>query len=214
MLRVLVVIAFLFSLLNQGESWTVQRRHFFWTIFTPLPANAVILEPDEIQETITGVQYRDDRVGSGPDVSPKDVLVMHIQGLNRDGSIIVDTRSQGKPVLHQLGSVQDFELFGGNSGQRPVVTLGIEDGIRGMKLGGIRRMVVPGPLAYGHAGVSRYDAMRMGLLKPVPRDEMLRYEVELLRCVDVPAPDRGLVAQACCTEPNYPCKTETEDQME
>ena len=71
------------------------------------------------------------------------------------------------------------------------MTIGLEDGIlaagnNSMRLGGVRRIVVPSPLAYGHAGVSRYDALQMGLLQPIPRDELLRYEVELLRCIDVP----------------------------
>ena len=174
-------------------------------------------ELDEIRTTITGVQYRDDRIGQGPLVEKNDVVVMHLQGLRRDGSVIVDTRNNnnGQPLLHQMGSVIDFDVFGGDSSKRPVVTLGIEDGIRGMRYGGIRRMVVPAPLGYGHAGVSRYDAMRMGLLKPVPRDEMLRYQVELLRCMDPPSPmetvrESGFTAQICCTEPNYPCKTDTD----
>jgi FKBP-type peptidyl-prolyl cis-trans isomerase len=181
-----------------------------------LPAAAAdLLDDDEIRTTITGVQYRDDRIGQGPVVMGKDAVVMHLQGLTRDGSVIIDTRKNGRPILHQLGSVVNFDIFGGDSSQRPVVTLGIEDGIRGMRYGGVRRMVVPSPLGYGNAGVSRYDAMRMGLLKPVPRDELLRYEVELLRCIDVvPVDDaaNGLTAQACCTEPSYPCKTNSSSE--
>jgi hypothetical protein len=141
---------------------------------------------------------------------------MHLEGLRRDGSVIIDTRKEGKPLLHQLGSVIDYDIFlGGDSSQRPVIPLGMEDGIRGMRYGGIRRMVVPSPLGYGNAGVSRYDAMRMGLLKPVPRDELLRFQVELLRCLDAAPIDTttgtgnsGFLAQVCCTEPNYPCKTD------
>ena len=220
---VLWILLLLLQQIPEGSSWSfsIPRRHVLWTpaaaaavvaaTTTPAAEAVVLSTDDEIQKTITGVQYRDDRIGSGPPVSNKDVLVLHLQGLTRNGNVIVDTRAQGKPILHQLGSVQDFDFFGGDSGKRPIVTMGIEDGIRGMRLGGVRRMVVPSPLGYGHAGVSRYDAMRMGLLQPVPRDEILRYEVELLQCVDVPAPDTGLVglvAQACCTEPNYPCQTD------
>lgn len=170
-----------------------------------------------IQSTITGVQYRDERIGNGPVVSNKDVVVMHLQGQTRSGNVIIDTKNQGQPILHQIGSVTDYNFFGGKSSKRPIVTLGIEDGLRGMKEGGIRRIVIPGPLGYGHAGVSRYDAMQMGLLNPIPRDEILAFQVELLRCVDVPISIDGddndssssveLVAQACCSEPDYPCKT-------
>jgi len=187
----------------------------FLSFLPPSPARAVQLPTDnEITKTLTGVQYRDDRIGNGPVVSKDDVLVLHIQGLTRDGSVFLDTRGQGKPLLHKLGSVPDFEFFGGKTGERPAITMGVEDGLRGMRLGGVRRLVVPSPLAYGHAGVSRYDAMKMGLLKPIPRDEMLRYEVELLRCVDLPGSDNGLVSQACCTELNYPCKTDSDEVTE
>ena len=174
--------------------------------------NGVQLPTDEeIQSTLTGVQYRDDRVGQGAAVSKGDVLVLHLKGVRRDGSIFLDTRKDGKPLLHKFGSAQDFDFSGGKSSQRPAVTLGVEDAMRGMKLGGIRRIVVPSALAYGNAGVSRYDAMKMGLILPVPRNELLRYELELLRCVDLPASGNGLSSQACCTEPNYPCPTDAPD---
>lgn len=183
-------------------------------VCSPTPARAVQLPKDEdIQSTFTGVQYRDDRIGQGAAVSKDEVIVLHLYGLTKDGSVFLDTREQGKPLLHKMGSVTDFEFLGRKSSDRSPITLGIDDGIRGMKLGGVRRVVVPSPLAYGHAGVSRYDAMQMGLLKPIPRDETLRYEVELLRCVDVPksSTGEGLSGQACCTEPNFPCNTETDD---
>ena len=138
---------------------------------------------------------------------------IQIRGLLRDGSVFLDTTSAGRPLLHKLGTAVDFNFFrrnnGGDSSQRSQVTMGLEDGISGMRKGGIRRIVVPGPLGYGHAGVSRYDAYRMGLLRPIPRDETLRYEVELLRCspltLDDPTTQRARTIDACCTEEKYPC---------
>lgn len=83
-----------------------------------------------------------------------------------------------------------------------------------------RRFVVPSSSAYGRAGVSRYDAFKMGLLNPVPRDEDLIYDIELLRCstMEVSTGKKSGAAgdgdgnvktqqvQACCIEDNYPCK--------
>ena len=54
-----------------------------------------------------------------------------------------------------------------------------------MREGGVRRVLVPGALAYGQSGMSRYDAYRLGFANPVPRGETIRYEVEILRCRDV-----------------------------
>jgi len=171
--------------------------------------------------TATGVKYRDERVGQGDLVRPNDTVVLHLQGIRLDGTVILDTR-ESQPLLHQMGtSVANSELFGGSTnsggtgGERSVVPLGMEDGIlAGMRYGGIRRMVLPPALGYGHAGISRYDAFRMGLRQPVPRDEVLRFQVEILRCLDVNLgantnnenTNTSMVGQACCTEPNYPCK--------
>ena len=182
-------------------------------IFGGVAANGVQLPTDdEIQSTLSGVQYRDDRIGQGGALSKGDLVVLHLQGVRRDGSIFLDTRRQGRPLLHKIGTSESFAFSGKKSSQRPAVTLGVEDAMRGMKLGGIRRIVVPSALGYGYDGVSRYDAMKMGLLVPIPRDELLRYELELLRCVDLPAGDNGLTRQACCTEPNYPRKTDSPDK--
>lgn len=178
-----------------------------------LPKAVAFTEEDirDIKKSPTGVQYRDDHVGGGELVQSKngDVVVMHVRGLLKDGSVFLDTEAAGAPLLHKLGTVVDYNFFrSGDSSQRSQVTLGLEDGISGMRTGGIRRIVVPGPLGYGHAGVSRYDAYRMGLRRPIPRDETLRYEVELLRCSPYQAVgETQRKVDACCTEENFPCPT-------
>ena len=228
LIRCSTVVVFLLVMRNEVTGLSLTRREVvnsavgsaFLVCSTTTSAFAVEDVVDEprntIQQTITGVKYRDERIGKGPSVANDDVIVMHLSGQTRDGNIIVDTRQRGRPLLHKLGSAIDTNFFGsGKSNQRPIVVTGIEDGIRGMKEGGIRRLVIPSPLGYGHAGVSRYDAMGIGLQNPVPRDELLAYEVEILRCIDVPIPindengstdSPSLVAQACCSEPDYPCK--------
>jgi hypothetical protein len=192
-----------------------------------------------------GVQFREARVGTGlPITKMSETVLLHLRALTRDGSVLFDSRldQDGSPMLYRLGSAQDFDYSGGDSSKRSKVTQGVEDAIlsRGtatwqgsegrqavepMRLGGIRLAVVPAPLAYGHAGVSRYDAFRMGLRTAVPRDEVMRYEIELLRCLTIPieiqppatealgdtiqAPITRMV-EACCTEENFPCKTPKE----
>lgn len=181
----------------------------------------VLDEQRAIKQLPNGIQYSDARIGNGPPTQKKDTVVMHLRALRRDGAVLFDTLEDGEgtPLLHPLGSVQDFDFFGGDSTQRSKVTMGIEDAILGgtdgkdpLKAGGIRLVVVPAPLAYGHAGVSRYDAMKMGLRKPVPRNEMLRYEVEILRCQDVQTLEQGggPQAQICCRQPDFPCKSRKE----
>ena len=178
----------------------------------------------------SGVQFRNVRVGHGPFVTGDDndrkkaTVVLHVKALLRDGSTLLDTRQQqgGQPILYQLGSV--FESPAAAS----IVTPGIDDALvsRGvtadtaervepMREGGVRLVVVPSQLAYGNTGVSRYQAWTAeGLQRAVPRDELIRYEIEVLRClvvpVDVPSPDGDTIrrnVQACCSEDAYPCPT-------
>ena len=81
------------------------------------------------------------------------------------------------------------------------VTVGLEEALETTRLGGRRLVVVPPEMAYAERGVGRYDARRIGLRRLVPRGELLRYEVELLRCVEVPSG----IGEACCSDEAYPC---------
>jgi len=163
------------------------------------------------------------------------------------GTVVSTTGIGGSPIVYTLGTTQDFDTFGGDSSTRSKVTQGVEDTIlsRGllaawngvdtgsldsvrqamepMREGGVRRVVVPASLAYGNSGVSRYDAFKMGLNKPIPRDEMIVYEIELLRCLngemDVLQDLSGVEVvrkqsvRACCTEDRYPCKIPNQERQ-
>jgi len=188
---------------------------------SPQTANAVEnnneTELSGITKLLTGVQYSDTRIGKGDTIQISDTIVLHLRALLRDGSVLFDTREyeDGRPMMYQVGSSENDSFLGGNGSTRSKVTQGVEDAIlsRGagkpMASGGVRKMVVPGPLAYGNAGVSRYDAFQMKLRKGVPRDEILRYEVEILRCLNADLPfTTEKKAEVCCVESNFPCKVE------
>lgn len=170
----------------------------------------------------SGIQFRNDRIGQGPPVTEDTTVVLHVQCLLRNGSILMDTRQDGRPVTYVLGSAL-------RSSPPTLIPPGVDDALvsRGtdvqvdgrklppMRQGGIRRVVVPAPLGYGHEGVSRYQILSKldnRLRQPVPRDELLRYEIEVLRCTDVGTnPEnngRGVTTvQACCPEDVFPCPT-------
>jgi len=179
----------------------------------------------------SGLQFVEYREGTGPVVSENEIVILHLRALTSNDSVLFDSKREGTPIMHEFGSVQDFNYFGGDSAKRSKITIGVEDAIlsRGMasweggfgkldpmRQGSIRAVIAPGPMAYGKSGVSRFDAFQMKLDKPVPRDETLKYEIEILRCLDinVSIPSEGnleknetITIQACCTEENYPCKT-------
>mmetsp|Transcript_23605 Transcript_23605/g.34798 ORF Transcript_23605/g.34798 Transcript_23605/m.34798 type:complete len:306 (+) Transcript_23605:1321-2238(+) len=220
----------------------------------------------DIVRLSSGLQFVDQRVGSGPllqlsnkssmddkEVKPDDprIVLLHLRALRRDGSILLDTYKDNKPLLFQLGSVPTelYYINDASSLAKGIITLGVQDAILAsgsavvssfqtgvkftkakadpMRTGGIRKVVVPPELAYGSRGVSRYEAFQLGLKQPVARDEILRYEIEILRCNDEVITLRGddndddvdeevvndsrakstaPIARACCPEELYPCK--------
>ena len=217
------------STCNQRRSLLMAPIAFFLSTSQPTLAKEDKNEEGEdilVYQLTSGLQVRNLRQGSGPVIrynsgtsnenendEYSNTVVLHLRAMTSDGVPLLDSYETQKPILYDLGTSQNFDVFGGDSSKRPQVTQGVEDAIlsRGttsfmrqngvsssknsrleaMREGGIRRVIVPSSLAYGHKGVSRYDAFRMGLKNPVPRDQDLLYDVEVLRCstiqVDVPS---------------------------
>jgi len=174
------------------------------------------------------------------------VVLMHVKALRQDNAVLFDTRAEGPPILFALGSIAEDTYFLKNAASSSVakgrITLGIQEAILApgvasweggysnskqelsMRSGGIRLVVVPSELAYGTQGVSRYDAFQMKLQQPVPRNEIIRYEIELFRCNDDTLNVNTATtttkqkndtdstaatpptARACCPEELYPCQ--------
>ena len=110
-----------------------------------------------------GVQYADEVQGTGATPQDGDLVVMHYIGYLSNGKVFDNTRSKGrKPVAFVYGKRQMLP--------------GIEVGIRTMKAGGKRRIIVPSEMAFGKRGVCVEE---QGCL--IPPDETLTYDVELLR---------------------------------
>jgi peptidylprolyl isomerase len=87
--------------------------------------------------TNTGLEYRDLVVGSGRSPVDEDIVQVHCTGWLQSGQVIESTIG-GKPIEFAVGS--------------RVVIDGWDQGIRGMKVGGKRRLVIPPQLGYGSAG--------------------------------------------------------------
>ena len=113
------------------------------------PPNATIVFEVELleiqpigQEIVTqsGLRYTDLDPGRNERrqaVSPKEgeEVVVHYRGTLPDGASFVDTEAQGGPYTFVLGGGTEIR--------------GFEEGISTMKVGGLRRLIVPPDLAYG-----------------------------------------------------------------
>lgn len=108
-----------------------------------------------------GVIINDIVVGQGAEVRPgQSVSVHYILSLS-DGAIIQNSKDIGQPFKFTLGAGE--------------VIPGWELGFAGMKIGGVRTIVIPPELAYGPNQVG-----------PIPPNSTLVFTIELLDATDVP----------------------------
>jgi FKBP-type peptidyl-prolyl cis-trans isomerase len=96
-------------------------------------------------------------VGTGRPARTGDTASVHYEGWLEDGKRFDSSLERGQQLVFRLGARQ--------------VIKGWEQGIKGMKVGGKRRLVIPPELAYGDREVGG------GL---IPANSILIFEVELL----------------------------------
>ena len=88
-----------------------------------------------------GLKMWDVKVGTGDaeaECPPGANVTIHYTGWTLDGRVFDGSRPRGAPTPFGLGSlIRGWQL-----------------GIPGMKPGGVRRLLIPGPLAYGSAGMA------------------------------------------------------------
>jgi peptidylprolyl isomerase len=129
-------------------------------------------DPD-LREVAPGVKVRDLKAGTGPECPPGAVVRLHYTGWLTDGRVFDTSHASARPVEMPLG------------GAIP----GWQEGIPGMRAGGVRKLVVEPKQGYG--------ARRVG---GVPPNATLVYEVELVEVVPEAAPG-GPAALADGTAP-------------
>ncbi len=105
---------------------------------TPPPSpNAVPVPEGPAIKTITledGLVAEEIKIGEGYEVKPGGAVVAHYHGTLKEGGKVFDSSFQrGDPAMFPLNSVIP----------------GWQKGVPGMKLGGVRRLLIPAKLAYG-----------------------------------------------------------------
>ncbi len=113
----------------------------------PAPAHTVVLAD--------GLRYLDLRAGHGRPAASGDRVTVDYVGKLDNGTTFDSSRRSGQPFSFTLG-------------QRQVIA-GWDEGVAGMRVGGIRRLTIPASLGYGSAGAG-------GVIPPNAR---LHFDVEL-----------------------------------
>ena len=111
--------------------------------------------------TSSGLQYEEIKVGDGAEAKAGTHVTVHYTGWlqNADGtagSKFDSSKDRNDPF--------DFPLGGGR------VIKGWDEGVQGMKVGGVRKLIIPSALGYGARGAGG----------AIPPHATLIFEVELL----------------------------------
>ncbi len=117
--------------------------------------------PNEVDEsefvtTASGLKYAELQQGDGATVQKGSQVSVHYTGWLLDGTRFDSSYDRGEP----------FDLVVG-AGQ---VIKGWDEGLQGMKVGGIRQLVIPANLAYGERGAGGV----------IPPNATLVFEVEIV----------------------------------
>lgn len=106
-------------------------------------------------ENMDELKIEDVKIGSGELAEQGKAVTVHYTGTLLDGTKFDSSVDRGEPFKFTLGAGE--------------VIQGWDMGFEGMRVGGVRRLVIPAFLGYGSRAVG-----------PIPANSVLVFEVELL----------------------------------
>lgn len=117
----------------------------------------MMLRPPPPDAIAPSVVIQDLILGRGPLAQEGDAVVVHFVARLLGGKEFDSTRERRQPLGFSLGM--------------GVVIQGLHDGVKGMRVGGLRKLMIPAELAYGAQGCGG----------AVPPHSTLVYDIELLK---------------------------------
>ncbi len=118
------------------------------------PALNVKLDSTELRPS--GLYVHDIVVGTGAVADSMSTAAVHYTGWLADGSKFDSSHDRGEPYRFTVGAEQVIRAW--------------DEGVRGMKVGGKRQLIVPPKLGYGD----------LGMPPDIPRMATLVFELELV----------------------------------
>ncbi|MFV8754965.1 FKBP-type peptidyl-prolyl cis-trans isomerase [Nannocystaceae bacterium ST9] len=148
---------------NSQLTFTIELVESFGPVGDPKGDEVFAGDPVQRTELERGLIVEEFAGGEGRVAAAGDKVVVHYTGKLDDGTVFDSSVPRKKPLSFQLG-------------QRKVIE-GWELGIAGMKVGGLRRLIIPAELAYGPRGKGK-----------IPPNSRLTFTIELMAIRDAPAP--------------------------
>jgi FKBP-type peptidyl-prolyl cis-trans isomerase len=111
---------------------------------------------DAMTQTASGLYYQDLEVGEGAEAVTGSAATVHYEGFLANGNKFDSSRDRDEPFTFAVG-------IGG-------VIPGFDEGVSGMRVGGVRKLVIPPELAYGESGAGTV----------IPPNATLVFDIELL----------------------------------
>uniref|UniRef100_A0ACD5Y7P8 Uncharacterized protein n=1 Tax=Avena sativa TaxID=4498 RepID=A0ACD5Y7P8_AVESA len=119
------------------------------------------LENVPMVTTESGLQYKDIKPGTGPSPPIGFQVAANCIAMVPSGQIFDSSLEKGQPYIFRVGAGQ--------------VIKGLDEGILSMKVGGLRRLYIPGPLAFPKGLTSAPGRPRVAPSSPVVFDVSLLF---------------------------------------
>jgi FKBP-type peptidyl-prolyl cis-trans isomerase FkpA len=136
-------------------------RNIILSFFLLFCSSSNLLSESKVMQSESGLRYIDEVEGSGAEAVSGKLVTVHYTGWlleaeDQQGTKFDSSKDRGDPFSFVLGGGQ--------------VIKGWDEGVKGMKIGGKRILLIPSDMGYGARGAGGV----------IPPNANLKFEVELL----------------------------------